>query len=371
MSSPGGILNGLATTLHGSIRTAPSIHRLQLGLLRYQCQCRPNRVLLPLVFFSISTYFIVSPDILSASTVLQLDNAFIICINAAGDIDLADAYSLDTVITSSPEKEVYDLWAFYLYAVLLCQAFAYCKKFPTTASPRSLGRVSVLVWLIILSDQLLIITLPFPIVVPLPRVGSYALLTVRHWKHHFPFDLHVLSMPPVFILSQDRSLHEIHSCITYSFLVCRQSQFRIVFHPRHNFHPYPLMSIPRASYLFLFNHGRGKRKNRKTHIRFRDNQARTDDFHHSGSKGDLSVNFSTITPKKPNSALRKVARVRLIGFEITAYIPGISHNSQEHFVVLVRGERVKDLAGVRYHIIRGTLNAVGVKDRQQGCSSAL
>ncbi|KAK8310342.1 hypothetical protein V6Z11_D02G180000 [Gossypium hirsutum] len=68
-------------------------------------------------------------------------------------------------------------------------------------------------------------------------------------------------------------------------------------------------------------------------------------------KGDLSVNFSTITPKKPNSALRKVARVRLIGFEITAYIPGISHNSQEHFVVLVRGERVKDLAGVRYHII--------------------
>ncbi|KAK5776352.1 hypothetical protein PVK06_044311 [Gossypium arboreum] len=80
----------------------------------------------------------------------------------------------------------------------------------------------------------------------------------------------------------------------------------------------------------------------------------------SGSKGDLSVNFSTITPKKPNSALRKVARVRLTsGFEITAYIPSIGHNSQEHSVVLVRGGRVKDLPGVRYHIVRGTLDAVG------------
>ncbi|XP_027338040.1 uncharacterized protein LOC113851972 [Abrus precatorius] len=92
----------------------------------------------------------------------------------------------------------------------------------------------------------------------------------------------------------------------------------------------------------------------------------------SGSKGDLSVNFSTITPKKPNSALRKVARVRLTsGFEITAYIPGIGHNLQEHSVVLVRGGRVKNLPGVRYHIVRGTLDAVGVKDRQQGRSSAL
>nr|YP_009995719.1 ribosomal protein S12 [Polygala fallax]YP_009995763.1 ribosomal protein S12 [Polygala fallax]QNQ64657.1 ribosomal protein S12 [Polygala fallax]QNQ64701.1 ribosomal protein S12 [Polygala fallax] len=79
-----------------------------------------------------------------------------------------------------------------------------------------------------------------------------------------------------------------------------------------------------------------------------------------------------INPKKPNSALRKVARVRLTsGFEITAYIPGIGHNLQEHSVVLVRGGRVKDLPGVRYHIVRGTLDAVGVKDRQQGRSSAL
>nr|QKK52406.1 ribosomal protein S12 [Shehbazia tibetica]QKK52407.1 ribosomal protein S12 [Shehbazia tibetica] len=77
----------------------------------------------------------------------------------------------------------------------------------------------------------------------------------------------------------------------------------------------------------------------------------------------------TITPKKPNSALRKVARVRLTsGFEITAYIPGIGHNLQQHSVVLVRGGRVKDLPGVRYHIVRGTLDAVGVTDRQQGRS---
>nr|YP_009403786.1 ribosomal protein S12 [Legenere valdiviana]YP_009403827.1 ribosomal protein S12 [Legenere valdiviana]ASA35112.1 ribosomal protein S12 [Legenere valdiviana]ASA35123.1 ribosomal protein S12 [Legenere valdiviana] len=77
----------------------------------------------------------------------------------------------------------------------------------------------------------------------------------------------------------------------------------------------------------------------------------------------------TINPKKPNSALRKVARVRLTsGFEITAYIPGIGHSLQEHSVVLVRGGRVKDLPGVRYHIVRGTLDADKVKNRQQGRS---
>jgi small subunit ribosomal protein S12 len=77
----------------------------------------------------------------------------------------------------------------------------------------------------------------------------------------------------------------------------------------------------------------------------------------------------TTTPKKPNSALRKVARVRLTtGFEITAYIPGEGHNLQEHSVVLVRGGRVKDLPGVRYHIVRGTLDAAGVKDRNQSRS---
>jgi small subunit ribosomal protein S12 len=77
----------------------------------------------------------------------------------------------------------------------------------------------------------------------------------------------------------------------------------------------------------------------------------------------------TTTPKKPNSALRKVARVRLTsGFEVTAYIPGIGHNLQEHSVVLVRGGRVKDLPGVRYHIVRGTLDTGAVKERNQGRS---
>lgn len=77
----------------------------------------------------------------------------------------------------------------------------------------------------------------------------------------------------------------------------------------------------------------------------------------------------TTTPKKPNSALRKIARVRLSsGFEVTAYIPGEGHNLQEHSVVLIRGGRVKDLPGVRYHIIRGSLDAAGVKDRNQSRS---
>lgn len=77
----------------------------------------------------------------------------------------------------------------------------------------------------------------------------------------------------------------------------------------------------------------------------------------------------TTTPKKPNSALRKVARVRLTnGFEVSAYIPGIGHNLQEHSVVLIRGGRVKDLPGVRYHIVRGALDAAGVANRMQGRS---
>ena len=77
----------------------------------------------------------------------------------------------------------------------------------------------------------------------------------------------------------------------------------------------------------------------------------------------------TFTPKKPNSALRKVARVRLTtGIEVTAYIPGIGHNLQEHSVVLIRGGRVKDLPGVRYHVIRGTLDTSGAKNRRQGRS---
>ena len=86
-------------------------------------------------------------------------------------------------------------------------------------------------------------------------------------------------------------------------------------------------------------------------------------------KRGVCTRVYTQTPKKPNSALRKVARVRLIsGFEVTAYIPGEGHNIQEHSVVLIRGGRVKDLPGCRYHIIRGTLDASGVKDRKQSRS---
>jgi small subunit ribosomal protein S12 len=86
-------------------------------------------------------------------------------------------------------------------------------------------------------------------------------------------------------------------------------------------------------------------------------------------KRGVCTRVYTSTPKKPNSALRKVARVRLTtGIEVTAYIPGIGHNLQEHSVVLVRGGRIKDLPGVRYHIVRGTLDTLGVEDRKQGRS---
>jgi small subunit ribosomal protein S12 len=86
-------------------------------------------------------------------------------------------------------------------------------------------------------------------------------------------------------------------------------------------------------------------------------------------KRGVCTRVYTTTPKKPNSALRKVARVRLTnGIEVTAYIPGEGHNLQEHSIVLIRGGRVKDLPGVRYHIIRGTLDTQGVQDRKQGRS---
>jgi small subunit ribosomal protein S12 len=89
----------------------------------------------------------------------------------------------------------------------------------------------------------------------------------------------------------------------------------------------------------------------------------------SPQRRGVCVRVYTTTPKKPNSALRKVARVRLTsGYEVTSYIPGIGHNLQEHSVVLVRGGRVKDLPGVRYHVVRGTLDTVGVQDRKQSRS---
>jgi len=89
----------------------------------------------------------------------------------------------------------------------------------------------------------------------------------------------------------------------------------------------------------------------------------------SPQKRGVCTRVYTQTPKKPNSALRKVARVRLTnGIEVTTYIPGVGHNLQEHSIVLIRGGRVKDLPGVRYHVIRGTLDSVGVNDRKQGRS---
>lgn len=89
----------------------------------------------------------------------------------------------------------------------------------------------------------------------------------------------------------------------------------------------------------------------------------------SPQKRGVCTAVRTTTPKKPNSALRKIARVRLVnGMEVTAYIPGVGHNLQEHSVVLIRGGRVKDLPGVRYHIIRGALDTAGVADRMQARS---
>ncbi|HKV45604.1 MAG TPA: 30S ribosomal protein S12 [bacterium] len=89
----------------------------------------------------------------------------------------------------------------------------------------------------------------------------------------------------------------------------------------------------------------------------------------SPQRRGVCIQVKTTTPKKPNSALRKIARVRLTnGIEVTAYIPGIGHNLQEHSVVLIRGGRVKDLPGIRYHIVRGTLDTAGVQDRKRGRS---
>ncbi|MBU2591432.1 MAG: 30S ribosomal protein S12 [Nitrospinota bacterium] len=89
----------------------------------------------------------------------------------------------------------------------------------------------------------------------------------------------------------------------------------------------------------------------------------------SPQKRGVCVRVYTTTPKKPNSALRKVARVRLTnGLEVTSYIPGVGHNLQEHAIVLIRGGRIKDIPGVRYHIVRGALDTLGVQDRKRGRS---
>jgi len=109
----------------------------------------------------------------------------------------------------------------------------------------------------------------------------------------------------------------------------------------------------------LIRKGRGSKKKKK----------KSPDLDECPQKRGVCLHVTTRTPKKPNSALRKVARVRLSnGKEITAYIPGEAHNLQEHNIVLVRGGRVRDLPGVRYHIVRGTLDAMGVEGRQRSRS---
>ncbi|MFQ5473510.1 MAG: 30S ribosomal protein S12 [Dehalococcoidia bacterium] len=120
----------------------------------------------------------------------------------------------------------------------------------------------------------------------------------------------------------------------------------------------------------LVRHGRKapKKKTKAPALRFRFNSIKNRTIRGAGSpqKRGVCTNVRTMTPKKPNSALRKVARVRLTnGIEVTAYIPGEGHTLQEHSVVLIRGGRVRDLPGVRYHIIRGALDASGVQDRRQ------
>uniref|UniRef100_A0A6N2K9N9 Ribosomal protein S12 n=2 Tax=Magnoliopsida TaxID=3398 RepID=A0A6N2K9N9_SALVM len=526
-----GILNALATALHGSIRTAPSIHRLRLGLLGYLIpfaplafvsQCRPSRVLSPLVFFPISTHFTAPPEIPSAPTVLQLGSFHRLSRVEPWDLTADLKSHLQTLYAQSFRITLASSVLPRLLAQSLLpprgiapSSFRPLRKIPHCCLPPSvadhpLGPAT---------DHRLGKLLPHQLAnqtrALLGRIPPFApqrqVLTryspVRHWKHHFPSDLHVLSMPPAFILSQDRTLHEILSCITYSFLACIHAlHIRLEFAPRNIAIPTPsrqsheplihshsitaegeqvkiekltlglgiirleLMTsttsrqrftsvermihsdrhesptplncqnpcciFERGGFLlgpqrqnvglisFVTQHKSLKGSRRPTKARkpgsFRkwipirrvhnrmDKLTLTRQFgrfslggvgkeleldegrsfstdekgpmtskelneepYESGSKGDLSVNFYTITPKKPNSALRKVARVRLTsGFEITAYIPGIGHNSQEHSVVLVRGGRVKDYR-VRYHIVRGTLDAVGVKDRQQGRSSAL
>ena len=128
-----------------------------------------------------------------------------------------------------------------------------------------------------------------------------------------------------------------------------------------------------ADYVYLFEKGvvgmptinQLVRKRRKKMTK----RSNTPALQNCPQRRGVCVRVYTTTPKKPNSALRKVARVRLTnGIEVTSYIPGIGHNLQEHSVVLIRGGRVKDLPGVRYHVVRGTLDTLGVSDRRQGRS---
>ena len=129
--------------------------------------------------------------------------------------------------------------------------------------------------------------------------------------------------------------------------------------------------MPTASQLVRKGRKSKRRKDKAPALRYIFNSLKNESIRNSGSpqKRGVCIQVRTQTPKKPNSALRKVARVRLTnGMEVSAYIPGEGHNLQEHSVVLIRGGRVKDLPGVRYHIVRGALDTAGVDERRRGRS---
>jgi len=129
--------------------------------------------------------------------------------------------------------------------------------------------------------------------------------------------------------------------------------------------------LPTINQLVRKGRKKQRKKSKAPALRYVFNALKRERKHTGGSpqKRGVCTEVKVMTPKKPNSALRKIARVRLTnGIEVTAYIPGEGHNLQEHSVVLVRGGRVKDLPGVRYHVIRGTLDAGGVEKRRQGRS---
>lgn len=130
--------------------------------------------------------------------------------------------------------------------------------------------------------------------------------------------------------------------------------------------------MPTINQLIRHPRTKSKKKSKTPALRLRQNTLRRkkkEEAKGSPFKRGVCVKVTTTTPKKPNSALRKIARVRLSnGMEVTAYIPGIGHNLQEHSIVMIRGGRVKDLPGVRYHIVRGRYDAQGVQNRKQGRS---
>jgi small subunit ribosomal protein S12 len=129
--------------------------------------------------------------------------------------------------------------------------------------------------------------------------------------------------------------------------------------------------MPTASQLVRKGRKPKRRKDKAPALRYIFNSLKNKSIRNNGSpqKRGVCIQVKTQTPKKPNSALRKVARIRLTnGMEVTAYIPGEGHNLQEHSVVLIRGGRVKDLPGVRYHIVRGALDTAGVDERRRGRS---